>query len=153
MFGARSGADVPTAAGKSGLPRWHRQSLRRKHGTQRPRTSSPTARNLRSARLFHGTVFRQCVGKRRQAYKILQYPSDLLFIVLLSNGQGLASGTSCESLLDGCSYPLTGLVPAIFGALSYPLAQAQLSGQGSPIDTSKTIDSASMRERRNHPEW
>ena len=123
VFGARSGADGQKAADRGGTV--SRCGVNTGH---RPRTSSSTARNLRSARLFHGTVFRQCVGRSKQAYKILRYLSDLFFIVLYSNGQDLASGTSCESLLDGCSYPLTGLVATMFGALSYRLAQAQLSG-------------------------
>ena len=105
VFGARSGADGQKAADRGGTV--CRCGVNTGH---RPRASSSMARNLRSARLFHGTVFRQCVGRSRQAYKILRHLSDLFSILLLGNGQDLASSTNCESLLDGCSCPLTDLV-------------------------------------------
>lgn len=76
VFGARSGADGQKAADRGGTV--SRCGVNTGH---RPRTSSSTARNLRSARLFHGTAFRQCVGRSKQAYKILRFLSDLFFIV------------------------------------------------------------------------
>lgn len=79
VFGARSGA------GKKRLTQVAPSRCGVNTG-QRPRTSSSTARNLRSARLFGGTVFFNYVGTSRQAYDTLQYPSGTLSMLLLSNG-------------------------------------------------------------------
>ena len=63
------------------VPHRRAVTLRRKHGT------TPTARNIRSARLSGVTVIVNVyIRTSRQAYNILQYLSDVLSIVLLSNG-------------------------------------------------------------------